>query len=200
MKLYYAPGACSLSPHIVARELDVPVELVKVDMANKKTEHGDDYLSITPKGLVPLLVLDDGATLTEGVAIIQYLANVQNDTSLIPPASSIERYKLLETLNYITSELHKTFSPLFKKDANDEVKKYAHDKVVDKLKEVDNVILNGNQFAVGDKFSLADPYLFTVLNWASFLDIDLPKNLKAYQARIAQRPAVQQALKEEGLA
>lgn len=198
MKLYYAPGACSLSPHIVSNELNLPVEFIKIDTKTKKTESGEDYWSINPKGYVPALQLDDGNVLTEGPAIVQYLAESANNTELLPPAKSLERYRALEVLNFITSELHKSFSPLFS-DASDEVKAYAKQKVINRIQMVSEVLLGEKPFLLGEQFTVCDAYCFTVLNWAKFHNIELPNNLKEYQKRIASRPAVQKSLKEEGL-
>ncbi len=199
MKLYYSPGACSLSPHIVSNELELPIELVKTDTKTKKTEHGEDYLKISPKGYVPALVLDDGTLLTEGPVLVQYLAELANNTDLLPAAKTKERYKAMEILNFITSELHKSFSPLFSAAANDAVKAYARDKVKDRINFLNEEILGDHPYLMGDHFSVCDAYCFTVLNWTKFVDIELPENLKAYQQRIGSRPAVQKALKEEGL-
>ncbi len=199
MKLYYAPGACSLSPHIVSYELQLPLELVKVDTKNKTTEHGEDYLNISPKGYVPALVLDDGSLLTEGPVLVQYLSDLANDTELMPAAKTKERYQALEVLNCITSELHKSFTPLFSPKANNEVKAFARDKVNDRITLLQTQILGDKPYLLGDKFSVCDAYCFTVLNWTNFVDIELPEPLKAYQQRIASRPAVQEAMKAEGL-
>lgn len=199
MKLYYATGACSLSPHIVSNELNLPVEFIKTDTKTKKTENGEDYFSISPKGYVPALVLDDGTLLTEGPVIVQYLAEQAGNTELLPPAKTMERYRVMEMLNFITSELHKSFSPLFNDAAGDEVKTFARQKVKDRINLLDTQLLGDKQFLMGDKFTVCDAYCFTVLNWTKFVDIELPNNLKEYQKRVASRPAVQKSLKEEGL-
>ena len=199
MKLYYSPGACSLSPHIVSNELGLTLELVKADMKTKKTEHGEDYLSISPKGYVPALKLDDGTLLTEGPVLVQYLAESVNNNELLPAAKTPERYRAMEILNFITSELHKSFSPLFSDAANDDVKAFARDKAKQRIQFLDTEILGDKPYLLGNNFSVCDAYCFTVLNWGNYVDIELSDNLKAYQKRIASRPSVQKALKEEGL-
>jgi len=199
MKLYYAPGACSLSPHIISNELKLPVEFIKTDTKTKKTEHGEDFFAISPKGYVPALVLDDGTLLTEGPVIVQYLAEHANNTELLPAAKTMERYKAMEILNFITSEVHKGFSPLFNDAASDDVKTYARKKVKERIEFLSSNILADKPFLMGDHFTVCDAYAFTVLNWSKFVDVELPENLRAYQKRVASRPAVQQSLKEEGL-
>jgi glutathione S-transferase len=200
MKLYYSSGACSLSPHIVLLEAGLPYTLEKVDLATKKTATGVDYLTINSKGAVPALQLDDGKVLTEGPAVVQYLADKQPESGLAPRAGSFERYQLMEMLNYITSELHKGFGPLFNKEASAEWKgaaKIALGKKFDWL----SAYLQGKTFLLGNAFTVADAYLFTILNWPAHLGIDLNKwpVLADYHSRIAQRPKVQQAMREEGL-
>jgi glutathione S-transferase len=200
MKLYYSSGACSLSPHIVLIEAGLPYTLEKVDLATKKTATGVDYLTINSKGAVPALQLDDGKVLTEGPAVVQYLADKQPESGLAPRAGSFERYQLMEMLNYITSEVHKGFGPLFNKEASAEWKgaaKIALGKKFDWL----SAYLQGKSFLLGNTFTVADAYLFTILNWPAHLGIDLNKwpVLADYHSRIAQRPKVQQALREEGL-
>jgi glutathione S-transferase len=200
MKLYYFSGACSMSPHIVALEAGVPVTLVKTDIKTKKTAEGADYLSINSKGSVPALQLDDGRVLTEGPAIVQYLADLKPDAKLAPKAGTFERYQLMEILNYITSELHKTFPPLFNPATTPE----AHEATIATLgKKFDWIsgFLGNKTYLLGDTFTVADAYLFTVVNWTHFVKVDLSKwpALVAYQARVAARPKVQEALKAEGL-
>lgn len=201
MKLYYSPGACSLSPHIVMRELGQPVDLVKVDLKAKKTEKGDDYTRINPKGYVPALELEDGQVLTEGPAIVQYLADKKPDVKLAPPAGSPERYRVQEWLNFITSELHKGIGVLFGADTPEDFKPIARKRALDRLALVDKH-LAGKDYLMGKSFSVADAYLFTVASWTRHVGIDISglKNLGAYLARVAARPAVQAALKAEGLA
>ena len=198
MKLYYSPGACSLSPHIVALEADQRVELVKTDLASKKTASGQDFLSINPKGYVPALELDDGTILTEGPAIVQYLADRSPDSGLIPKAGTLERYQVLEWLNFISTELHKSFSPLFNPAASDARKQEVRDYLARRFPIVETQ-LGKTPFLTGEQFTVADAYLFTVLSWARFVGLELPATFKDYLSRVSHRPAVQMALKEEGL-
>ena len=200
MKLYYSPGACSLSPHIVARAAGLPVTLVRVDTKGKKTVTGDDYWSINGKGYVPLLELEDGTRLTEGPAIVQYLADRAPQKRLAPANGTIERYKLQEWLNFITSELHKQFSPLFDPSMPDEAKAKFRDKIAGRIDWI--VMQLGDQpYLTGADFTVADAYLFTVVNWTKYTGIDLARwpSLQSYMARVAARPDVQSALKDEGL-
>ena len=200
MKLFYFSGACALSPHIVLIELGLPYTLEKVDFATKKTAAGLDYLTINSKGVVPALQLDDGRVLTEGPAIVQYLADQKPDSGLAPRAGTFERYQLMEILNYITSEVHKGFSPLFNPKISADWKASATANLEKKFDWLSGFLKDKN-FLMGNTFTVADAYLFTVLNWTGHLKIDLSgwPVLTAYQARIAQRPKVQQALREEGL-
>jgi glutathione S-transferase len=200
MKLYYSSGACSLSPHIVLLEAALPYTLEKVDLAAKKTAAGVDYFTINSKGAVPALQLDDGKVLTEGPAIVQYLADKKPDSGLAPRAGTFERYQLMEMLNYITSEVHKNFTPLFNKEASHEWKAGAKSALGKKFDWLSG-FLQGRSFLLGPNFTVADAYLFTVLNWPAHVGIDLSKwpVLADYHSRIAQRPKVQQAMKEEGL-
>ena len=200
MKLYYSPGACSLSPHIVLLEAGLPYTLVKTDLKTKKTAGGADYLTINSKGTVPAVELDDGRVLTEGPAIIQYLADQKPESGLAPRAGTFERYQLMEMLNYITSEVHKSFSPLFNPESSAEMKQASVNALTKKFDWLTG-FLGDKTFLLGNTFSVADAYLFTVLKWTRIVKIDLAKwpALAAYQARIAQRPKVQAALKEEGL-
>src|SRR6202162_4709372 len=200
MKLYYAPGACSLSPHIALLEAGLPYELVKVDLRAKKLENGDDFLSVNPKGQVPALALDSGELLTEGPVIVQIIADRAADKNLAPARDSTERYKLLEWLNFITSELHKNFGPLFSPVLADDAKAFFKDRVMGKFKYIDGA-LAGHDYLMGKQFTVADGYLFTMLSWADRMKFDLSglSNLKAYQARVGARPKVQEALVKEGL-
>lgn len=200
MKLYYAPGACSLSPHIVANEIGITLELEKVDTKTKQTEHGNDYLAINPKGYVPALRLDDGALLTEGPAIVQYLADQKPDSGIAPANGTLARYRLQEMLGYINSELHKTYSPLFNPNTTDAVRADREAYLRKRYALVEQTLSN-QPFLLGDQFSAADAYLFTVTNWARVLKLDLSEfpNLMAFQKRVAERPAVQGAMREEGL-
>ena len=200
MKLYYAPGACSLSPHIALLEAGLPYDLVKVDLRAKKLENGDDYLKVNPKGQVPALALDSGELVTEGPVIIQLIADKAGDNNLAPARDSAERYKLLEWLNFITTELHKNFSPLFQPVIPDEVKNFFKDRLTAKFKFIDGE-LAGRDYLLGKQFSVADGYLFVMLVWADRMKLDLSgfSNLTSYKARIAARPKVQEALTREGL-
>jgi glutathione S-transferase len=200
MKLYYSPGACSLSPHIALHEAGLQHDLVKVDLKAKKTETGDDFTAINPKGQVPALMLDSGELLTEGPVIVQVIADKAAGKNLAPANGSEARYKMQEWLNFTTSELHKNFSPLFNPAIPDEVKKLFTDRVISKFKYADSQ-LAGRDYLMGQQFTVADGYLFVMLSWAERMKIDLSemKNLMAYKARVAARPNVQAALKMEGL-
>jgi glutathione S-transferase len=200
MKLYYFSGACSLSPHIVLLEAGLPFTLVKVDSKTKKTETGADYLTINSKGAVPALQFDDGRVLTEGPAIVQYLADQKPESGLAPRAGTFERYQLMEILNYITSEVHKGFAPLFNPASSAEARETAVTALGKKFDWL-AAFLGSKKFLLGNTFTVADAYLFTVLNWTGFVKIDLSKwpVLATFQARVAQRPKVQEALKAEGL-
>lgn len=200
MKLYYKSGACSLSPHIVLREAGLDFTLERVDLASKKTEFGADYLAINPKGQVPALLLDSGDMLTEGVAIVQYLADLVPDRHLIAPAGTLARYHAIESLNFIATELHKGFSPLFTPGVPDEYKKLATERLLRHFAQLDTV-LSEHDYLQGVRFSVADAYLFTVLGWAMMLKFDLShlSALERYYQRIAARPAVDAALAAEGL-
>jgi len=199
-KLYYSPGACSLSPHIVLREAGLPFDLVLASTKTKKLADGSDYLAINPKGQVPLLELDDGERLTEGPAIVQYIADQAPASGLAPAAGTMARYRLMEWLNFITSELHKGFSPLFTPGMPDEGKAMAHARLVERLTWVDGQ-LAVKTWLMGDNFTVADAYLFTVAGWGKYAGVDIGglANLSAYLDRVAARPAVQAALKAEGL-
>ena len=200
MKLYYSPGACSLSPHIALLEAGLPYDLVKVDLRAKKLENGDDYLKVNPKGQVPALALDNGQVVTEGPVIVQMIADKAKDKNLAPPRDSEERYKLQEWLNYITSELHKNFGPMFSPVLADEAKAFFKDRVMGKFKYVESQ-LAGRDYLMGKQFTVADGYLFTMLSWAEHLKFNLSAmpNLLAYKARVGARPKVQEALTREGL-
>jgi len=200
MKLYYSPGACSLSPHIALLEAGLAHDLTKVDLKAKKLEDGSDFLKVNPKGQVPTLQLDDGSILTEGPVIVQAIADKAAGKNLAPASGSTERYRLQEWLNFITSELHKNFSPLFAPVLSDETKQFFRDRLMGKLKLVDEK-LAGHDYLMGNAFSVADGYLYTMLRWADAHKFDLSalKNLTAYKARVAARPQVQAALKSEGL-
>ncbi|MGA2708607.1 MAG: glutathione transferase GstA [Steroidobacteraceae bacterium] len=200
MKLFYAPGACSLSPHIVLLEAGVPFTKERVDLKSKKTEHGSDYLAINSKGAVPALQLDNGAVLTEGAVITQYIADQKPDSTLAPRAGTLERYRLMELLNYIATEVHKGFGPLFNPNASSEWKEAAVAALSTKFDWLSS-FLGSKTYLLGDAFTLPDAYLFTVLNWTPRVGIDLKKwpILSAYHARVGQRPKVLEAMKAEGL-
>ena len=200
MKLYYSPGACSLSPHIALLESGLPYDLVKVDLKAKKLENGDDYLKINPKGQVPALALDSGELVTEGPVIVQMIADKAAAKNLAPARDSAERYKLQEWLNFITTEVHKNFGPLFSPVLADDAKAFFKDRVMAKFKYIDSQ-LPGRDYLMGKQFTVADGYLFTMLSWAERMKFDLSAmpNLLAYNARVAARPMVQQALTKEGL-
>ena len=201
MKLYYTPGACSLSPHIALLEAGLPYDLVKVDLRAKKLENGDDFLQVNPKGQVPALALDTGEMVTEGPIIIQMIADKAADKKLAPARDSNERYKLLEWLNYITTELHKNLGPMFSPVLADDAKAFFKDRAMGKFKYVESQ-LAGRDYLMGNQFTVADGYLFTMIMWAQDrLGFDLSglPNLMAYKARVAARPKVQEALKKEGL-
>jgi glutathione S-transferase len=200
MKLYYSPGACSLSPHIVACEAELPVELVKVDLQSKHTENGEDFRRINPNGYVPVLILDDGNKLIEGTAIVQYLADQVPDKKLIPSAGTFERYQLQQWLNFISSEIHKSFSPLFNSAAPDAAKQLAIDSLVTRLETVAEH-LSTQAFLLGEYFSVADAYLFVTLTWGQYVNVDIARwpALVRYVDKISARPAVQKAMRKEGL-
>lgn len=201
MKLYYSPGACSLSPHIVAREAGVPVELERVDIAAKKIKKdGADFYDINPMGMVPALELDDGSVLTEGPAIVQYLADQAPAAKLIPPCGARERYEVLKWLNFVTAEIHKGFSPLFRPNTPDAFKVIAKENLAARFALLDRHLAD-KDYLLGEAFTVADAYLFTVLNWTRLQAIDLGQwpNLKGYWERVRARPKVQEAMRAEGL-
>jgi glutathione S-transferase len=200
MKLYYAPGACSLSPHIVLREAGLNFELEQVDNKEKKTKSGQNFWDVNPKGQVPVLELDEGGRLTEGPVIVQYIADKQPGSGLAPPAGTVDRYRVQEWLNFTTSELHKTFGPVFRPTTPEEFKKLSKENLGKRFDWL-NGQLAGRQYLMGDKFTIADAYLFTVLRWSPRIEIDLARwpNLKAYVDRVAARPKVREALQTEGL-
>ena len=200
MKLYYSPGACSLSPHIALLEAGLPHDLVKVDLRAKKLENGDDYLKVNPKGQVPALVLDNGETVTEGPVIVQMIADKASAKNLAPARDSAERYKLQEWLNFTAAELHKNFGPMFSPALADDAKAFFKDRLMGKFKYVDSQ-LAGRDYLMGKQFTVADGYLFTMLSWAERMKFDLSAmpNLLAYKARVGARPKVQEALTKEGL-
>ena len=200
MKLYFSPGACSLAPHIVLREAGVAPTLVKVDLASHRTADGADFHAIAPKGQVPLLELDDGTRLSEGVVIAQFIADQAGATALMPAADTPARYRVMEWQNFITSELHKGFAPLFDAEVNAEAKQRLASVLMKKLRWVDGQLAAG-PFLTGRDFTAADAYLFVVTGWAPHVGLDLSPlaNLQRFRAAVAQRPAVRAALQAEGL-
>ncbi|WP_315835758.1 glutathione transferase GstA [Bradyrhizobium prioriisuperbiae] len=199
MKLYYTPGACSLSPHIALKESGLPHELVKVDLKAKKLATGEDFNTINPKSQVPALALDSGELITEGPVIVQMIADKAADKKLAPAQGTAERYRLQEWLNYISAEIHKTFSPLFNPLISDDAKKVFRDRVTGKFSYLDGK-LGGQDYLMGQQFTVADGYLFTMLKWADRVGLDLSgmKNLMGFKDRVGARPAVQAALQAEG--
>ena len=200
MKLYYSPGVCSLSPHIVLRETNTPFELVKTDIRAKTVDGGGDFRSINPNGYVPALALDDGTLITEGPAIVQYIADNAGATELAPANGTIERTKMQSWLNFVSSEIHKSFGPLFNAEMPAEAKTIFQQKLRDRFAFLDKHFA-ANDYLMGKSFTLPDAYLFTVLRWGKPMGVDPDSyaNLKAYAARVEARPAVQAALKAEGL-
>ncbi len=200
MKLYYSPGACSLSPHIVLHESGLPFTIAIAPTKTHKLADGTDYYTINPLGYVPLLELDDGTRLTEGPAIVQYIADQVPDKHLAPPYGTMPRYRLMSWLTFIGTELHKGFSPLFNPATPEDYKALAKERLVGRLRWVDTQ-LQGRQYLLGDDFSVADAYLFVVTNWAKPMNVDLSglTNLLAFRERMAARPGVQAAMKAEGL-
>jgi len=201
MKLYYSPGACSLSPHIALREAGIAFEAVKAPTKTHQLDDGTDYYTINPLGYVPLLELDDGTRLREGPAIVQYIADQAPTKNLAPANGTLARYRLQEWLTFIGTEIHKSFGPLFTPSSDDAAKTAARNKISGRLKWVEGEIA-GRTYITGDHFTVADGYLFTVTNWALKTDVDLSgfPNIVAWRARVAARPAVQEAMKAEGLA
>ncbi len=201
MKLFYKPGACSLASHIALNEINAPFELVAVDTAAGLTNGGGDYLKINPKGYVPALQLDDDNILTEGPAILQFLADEHPSAHLIPAVGTMDRARMLEQLTFVSSELHKAFGPLFQDTSSEAEQAKAREAVGRKFDIVETVLSDGRQTLVDGKFTIADAYLFVVANWANFTGIDLVQwpQLAGFVARVAQRPAVQKALSTEGL-
>jgi glutathione S-transferase len=200
MKLYFAPGACSLSPHIVLREAGAKFELEQVNNQEKKTKSGVDYWSINGKGQVPVLEFDNGERLTEGPVIVQWIADQNPSAGLIPAAGTPQRYRVMEWLSFVGSELHKVYAPLFRPTTPDAFKELSKENLGKRMAWLDQQ-LAGKQFLMGDKFTVADAYLFTVLRWSSRVKLDLSswKNVTAFMDRVAARPKVVEAMKAEGL-
>ena len=201
MKLYYAPGACSLATHILLREAGLPIELEQVDIRNKSTEHGEDWLGLNPKGYVPALRMDDGEILTENLVIHGYIADLRPDAKLAPAHGTKARLRQDELAVYVSTEIHKTFGAMFNPAMTDDARKATIDRLSTRYKLIENLLSDGRSYLTGEQFTTVDAYLFTVTNWANMLKIDLsafPK-LLAFQQRVASRPAVQASLVAEGL-
>lgn len=200
MKLYFSPGACSLSPHIVLREAGLNFELEQVNLQTKKTKSGGDFLQVNPKGQVPVLQLDNGEILTEGPAIVQYIADQKPESGLAPANGTLPRYHVQEWLNFISSEVHKGFTPLFKPNTPADYIPVAKENLALRFGFLDQQLV-GKQYLTGDKFTVPDAYCFTVVSWSKYKEIDLARwpNLKSYIDRVAARPKVQEAMKAEGL-
>lgn len=200
MKLYYSPGTCSLASHIALYETGLPFEIDRLIKTTKMTVGGEDFMQINPKGYVPTIKLDDGSILTEGAAVLQYIADQKPDSGLAPKAGTMERYRLQEWLTFISSEIHKSFSPLFNKDASEDVKNYARNMLSKRLVYAETQLAN-KPYLMGDHFTVADAYFFVVMGWSNHVGYDLSPfpRIQEYLARIAARPAVQAAMKAEGL-
>lgn len=201
MKLYFSPGACSLAPHIVLRELDLPFELVRVDIKHDKTTaDGQDFLAVTPKGYVPALALDDGSVLTEVAALLQYIADLRPQLALAPACGSMERVRLQEWLNFIATELHKGFAPLFNKQASEDWRAAASEQLRKRLSFVADQ-LGDKPYLMGSRMGVADAYLFVMLLWCKPVNIDLSRwpVLADYKLRMQDRPSVRAAMQAEGL-
>ena len=200
MKLYYSPGACSLSPHIVAREAGLKFDLQKVNTKDKSMEGGGDFWQVNAKGYVPTLELDNGQRLTEGPAIVQYLADQKPESGLAPKNGTFERYQVQEWLNFLTSEVHKQFSPLFRPNTPEDYKPIAKENLAKRFDLIDQH-LKGKDYLMGKQFTVADAYLFVLSNWTKPTQIDIAKwpNLQAYNKRVAARPKVKEAMQAEGL-
>ena len=200
MNLYYSPGACSQAAHIILHEAGLDHDSTRVDLRAKRTEKGDDFLKINPKGAVPALQLESGEVLTENAVLLQFIAETAGAAALLPPPGDIERYRILEWLNFIATELHKSFAPLFKPDATDETKAFFRNLIATRFDYVDGRIGSG-PYLMGDRFTLPDAYLFVMTGWAQAMNIDLARwpNLAAFRERMMKRPSVRQVLEFEGL-
>ncbi|MHB1236821.1 MAG: glutathione transferase GstA [Gallionella sp.] len=200
MKLYYSPGTCSLSAHIALHETGMPFEIDRLIKSTKMTVGGENFMQINPNGYVPTIKLDDGSILTECAVVLQYIADQKPGSGLAPKDGTMERYHLQEWLNFISSELHKSFNPLFNKDMTEEVRTHARNHLTKRLGHVETQLAN-RPYLTGDHFTVADAYLFVVLGWCKLVGFDLATfpNIQGYIARIATRPAVQAAMKAEGL-
>ena len=201
MKLFYMPGACSLAPHIVAREAGIDLDLVKVDGKTKTTETAQDFLATNPNGSVPALVLPDGELMTEASVLVQYIADQKPESGLMPAAGAIERYRVQQWLAFVATELHKVFGSFFKPNTPEATKEINRELLGRRLAYVDGK-LEGRSYLTGDVFTAADAYLWTILGWARLVGIDLSSfaNIQRFLGTVGARPAVQQALRAEGLA
>lgn len=204
MKLYYATGTCSLSPHIVAREAGIPLELERVDIGKTPhiTQTGKEFRSVNPNGYVPALQLNDGSLLTEGVAIVQYLADLKPETGLVPPAGTPARYRMQSWLNFIATELHKMYSPwLFHPEYGAQAQDVARGKIAERLAFVEDHLTRSGPFLMGERFTAADVYLFTIVGWSPFAKVDLSafSKLRAFMDRVAARLDVREAMRTEGM-
>jgi glutathione S-transferase len=198
MKLYYIPGACSLASNIALRDAGMKFQLVEVDKFTKKTADGHDFLEVNPKGYVPALALDDGTVLTETVTVLQYIADRHPAMKLAPAAGTMERYRLMEWLSFINSEVHKFFNPLFRPDVSEGAKEYARSCLTTRLEYLQHA-LGSRSFVMGDQYTIADPYLFTTLGWSAYVGFDIGRwpRLTRFHERIGTRPAVREALRAE---
>lgn len=197
MKLYISPGACSMASNIALHEAGIQFEISKVDKRTKRAD-GVDFVTINPKGYVPALRLDDGQVLTENVAVLQYIADLNPAAKLAPPAGTLERYRLQEWLSYINSELHKSFTPLFSSEATEDMKTYSRNYLAKRLAYLDSA-LGDRKYLMGEQFTVADAYLFTVLGWGAHVGVDIGPKLKTYTDRVRARPHVIEAMTAEGL-
>lgn len=200
MQLFIAPGACSLAPHIISREAAIPLQTIRVDLRTKRTENGRDYLEVNPKGAVPTLVLDSGQKLTEAAVILQYLADLSPEARLMPPVGTMDRYRAQEWLNFIATELHKGFGPLWNAAMPEAAVALTKEQLAGKFNYV-NRELAGRDYLLGNQFTAPDAYAFTILGWTKLFNIDLERwpNLADYVHRIASRPQVREAMRIEGL-
>ena len=200
MKLYYAPGACSQAVHILLHETGVDHESEMVDLRAKRTATGTDYLTVNPKGAVPALDIGHGEVLTENAAILQYLGDLSGDSTLLPPVGELRRYRVLEWLNFIATELHKGFGPLWNPASSEEAKQGARDMLAKKFDYAEQK-LGAGPFVMGEQLTIPDPYLFVMLGWTGYHGIDVTRwpGLVAYASRMRERPAVQVVLRAEGL-
>jgi len=204
MKLYYATGTCSLSPHIVALEAGISLDIERVDIFKKPhvTSTGHDFTKVNPNGYVPVLELDDGSLLTEGAAIVQYLADLRPEAKLAPAAGTRERYELQSWLNFVASELHKMYSPwLFHPEYGTQAQEVARGKIAERLASVESHLAGTGPYLMGETFTAADAYLFTIVGWSGFAKVDLSAfpRLRAYMDRVGARPTVREAMRAEGM-